>query len=119
MQSLKAYLDLHDDVVTSIRERNRSQRVEDAKDSVCTCEAIQVVLSAWLLPRMSCNPNGNGGVANGHDCCCQGDDTQLVEVGNLHANQDNEVMHADDVQTQQRCSRMRVVRSVTWGQNSP
>lgn len=71
----------------SISERNRSKGVKDAKHSVCACEAGQIVLGARLPASMAGHPNGDGGVPNGHNSCKEGDDAELVEVGNLQAKQ--------------------------------
>lgn len=78
-------LNLHDNIVPTIGKGNRSQGVEDSKQPLVKCVSIKVVLGAGLLASMSRNANGNGGLANGHHGRKQGDGTELVEVGSLHA----------------------------------
>ena len=54
-----------------------------SKDTLSRCEAIQIVHHAGLLALVGGNANGNGAVAKGHDSSQQGDNAELVEVGEL------------------------------------
>lgn len=55
-----AHLDLQHHIVSTISKGNCPKSIEDAKDTLRLCEAVQIVLSTRLPARMRRYTDGNG-----------------------------------------------------------